>query len=81
MEETNTASRVIPRDLETTYDLLQATLPSIKSPDTNLKKDTLLSTPVTIKSGKTPSPYICSSEDEIFFGTPTEKEKNGKSAK
>merc|ERR1712113_724926 len=30
---------------------------------------------------KTPSPYAASSEDEIFFGNPTDKEINGKNAR
>ena len=81
MEQSDVTKKAHARDLETTIDLLQATMPSIKSPDTNLKKDILLSTPVNMQSVKTPSPYICSSEDEIFFGSPTDKELNGKSAR
>ena len=82
MDQPHLTNKLVSRDLETTYDLLEATMPSIKSPDTNLQKAQPKS-PWTAKleSGKTPSPYVCSSEDEIFFGSPTEKEMNGKSAK
>ena len=81
MEQSVLTDKTVPNDLETTYALLQATIPSIKSPDTNVDKNPLLNTPVTLPSKQTPSPYICSSEDEIFFGSPTEKELNGKSAR
>ena len=72
------------RELETTYDLLQATMPSIKSPNTEACKSTALLSPSYSSTGqklKTPSPYAASSEDEIYFGVPTEKELNGKSAR
>ena len=81
MEQSVLTDKTVPNDLETTYALLQATIPSIKSPDTNVNKNSLLNTPVTLRSEQAPSPYVCSSEDEIFFGSPTEKELNGKSAR
>ena len=72
------------RELETTYDLLQATMPSIKSPDSELSKNMALLSPSYSSRGqklKTPSPYAASSEDEIYFGAPTDKELNGKNAR
>ena len=82
MDQLHATGKPVTRDLETTYDLLEATMPAIKSPDTNQQK-TSYKSPWSLKleSGKMPSPYVCSSEDEIFFGSPTEKELNGKSAK
>ena len=69
-------------ELETTYDLLQATVPSIQSPkckpgSLESNADTL-STP---KQLKVPSPYCCSSEDEVYFGPKTDKELNGQNAR
>ena len=69
------------RDLETTYDLLQATMPTIKSPDSGSMKKAALSPFNSPALKKTPSPYVCSSEDEIYFGPPTDKEINGKNAR
>jgi hypothetical protein len=72
------------RDLETTYDLLQATMPSIKSPNAQSSKKITLLSPSYSSTGqklKTPSPYAASSEDEIYFGAPTDKELNGKNAR
>ena len=80
----STASRKALNELETTYDLLQATMPSIKSPNSDQSKDIALLSPSYYpakQSLKTPSPYAASSEDEIFFGNPTDKEINGKNAR
>ena len=81
MSESLANSVKVPRDLETTYDLLQATLPCIKSPTAASKSPTL--SPAYIPTGqkKFPSPYVCSSEDEVYFGTPSDKEMNGKNAR
>ena len=72
-------------ELETTYDLLQATVPSIQSPKSKpgppeSNADTL-STPKQLKVPSTPSPYCCSSEDEVYFGPKTDKELNGRNAR
>ena len=72
--------------LETTYDLLQATLPSIKSPPKsprpNVGQTEINSlTPITTPNLLPPSPYLCSSEDEVYFGPKTDKEINGKNAR
>ena len=74
------------QDLETTYDLLQATLPSIKSPPKSPKANVGQTeinslTPITTPNLKAPSPYLCSSEDEIYFGPKTDKEISGKNAR
>lgn len=74
-------NRVGAHTLETTFDLLQATLPSIKSPETDVEETTNSLTPITTPNLKVPSPYVCSSEDEIYFGPPTDKEVNGKNAR
>ena len=70
------------RELETTYDILQATLPSIKSPEQDSDRVTISLTPVHTPVGqKVPSPYACSSEDEVYFGPTTDKEANGKNSR
>ena len=78
--KTKTSTKKVVRDLETTYDLLQATLPFIKSPESKSEKVTI--TPAhTPADQKYPSPYVASSEDEVFFGPITDKETNGKNAR
>ena len=68
------------RELETTFDLLQATMPSIKSPEMEKSPIPSLNQP-TPSCQNSASPYVSSSEDEVYFGPITEKERYGNSAR
>ena len=68
------------RELETTFDLLQATMPSIKSPEMEKSPIPSLNQPTPSRQNSA-SPYVSSSEDEVYFGPVTEKERYGNSAR
>ena len=68
------------RELETTFDLLQATMPSIKSPEMEKSPISSLNQPTPPRQNNA-SPYVSSSEDEVYFGPITEKERYGNSAR
>ena len=67
------------RELETTFDLLQATMPSIKSPEMEKSPIPSLNQPTPHQNSA--SPYVSPSEDEVYFGPITEKERYGNSAR